>query len=199
MLVELLTALLFLFIWLRYGVDIKTLVYWGLTTSLLVGSFIDIDAMIIPDRITIGGMAAGLVLSALFPALHGMQTALGGLLESLLGLVVGVVWFWVVAKAGTWFFQREAMGMGDVKLLGAIGAFLGWEAVVFSVLVSSIVGACVGLTLVLTGKKQMQSRIPYGPYLALAAVLWVLGGFALWEMLIGFAAPTVSQMPGPGL
>ena len=71
---------------------------------------------------------------------------------------------------------REAMGLGDVKFMGAIGAFLGWQAVIFSLVVSSFVGALVGLSLVLAGKRALSSRLPYGPYIALAAALWVFAG-----------------------
>ncbi len=71
---------------------------------------------------------------------------------------------------------REAMGLGDVKFMGAIGAFLGWRGVVFSLIVSSFVGALVGLTLVLMRRRDLSSRLPYGPYLALAAALYMFAG-----------------------
>jgi leader peptidase (prepilin peptidase)/N-methyltransferase len=71
---------------------------------------------------------------------------------------------------------REAMGLGDVKFMGAIGAFLGWQAVIFSLVVSSFIGAIVGLGLVVTGKRALSSRLPYGPYIALAAAVWVFAG-----------------------
>lgn len=71
---------------------------------------------------------------------------------------------------------REAMGFGDVKFMGAIGAFLGWPAVVFSLMVSSIIGSLVGLTLILLGKRAWSSRLPYGPYIALAAAIWIFKG-----------------------
>ena len=84
------------------------------------------------------------------------------------------------------------MGFGDVKLLGAIGAFLGWKAVLFTIMISSLAGSIVGITLVVTKQKAMQSRIPYGPYIALAAVIWILWGPALWDGYLNlFPTPTV--------
>jgi leader peptidase (prepilin peptidase)/N-methyltransferase len=71
---------------------------------------------------------------------------------------------------------REAMGLGDVKFMGAIGAFLGWHAVIFSLVVSSLIGSLVGVTLVALRKRGLSSRLPYGPYIAAAAVLWIFAG-----------------------
>ena len=78
---------------------------------------------------------------------------------------------------------REAMGFGDVKFMGAIGAFLGWKSVVFSLMVSSVIGSVVGLTLILIRKREWSSRLPYGPYIALAAAIWIFGSNHLFEML----------------
>jgi leader peptidase (prepilin peptidase) / N-methyltransferase len=80
---------------------------------------------------------------------------------------------------------REAMGLGDVKFMGAIGAFLGWQAVVFSLMVSSMIGAAVGLTLVALRKQAWSSRLPYGPYIAMAATLWVFAGNRILELWLG--------------
>jgi leader peptidase (prepilin peptidase) / N-methyltransferase len=74
---------------------------------------------------------------------------------------------------------REAMGLGDVKFMGAIGAFLGWRAVIFSLVISSLIGSLVGLTLVVLRKRGLSSRLPYGPYIAVAAALWIFAGPAL--------------------
>jgi leader peptidase (prepilin peptidase)/N-methyltransferase len=71
---------------------------------------------------------------------------------------------------------REAMGMGDVKFMAAIGAFLGWPATVFALMVSSMLGALVGVLLILLGKRAWSSRLPYGPYIAFGAVLWMFAG-----------------------
>jgi leader peptidase (prepilin peptidase) / N-methyltransferase len=76
---------------------------------------------------------------------------------------------------------REAMGLGDVKFMGAIGAFLGWKAVIFSLVVSSFIGAMVGVALIVTSKRGLSSRLPYGPYIAMAAAIWIFFGPDLLE------------------
>lgn len=85
-------------------------------------------------------------------------------------------------------FPREAMGFGDVKFMAAIGAFLGWKAVVFTLMASSMIGAAVGILLIAVGKQAWSGRLPYGPYLALAAMIWIFGGYRLvnwWLMMRG--------------
>lgn len=81
---------------------------------------------------------------------------------------------------------REAMGLGDVKFMGAIGAFLGWQAVLFTVAVSSAIGAVVGLTMIALGMRERSKYLPYGPYLAAAAALWIFFGPQLWRMMFGW-------------
>jgi leader peptidase (prepilin peptidase)/N-methyltransferase len=76
---------------------------------------------------------------------------------------------------------REAMGFGDVKFMGAIGAFLGWQATVFSLMLSSVLGSVVGLVLIAIGRREWSSRLPYGPYIAAATVFWIFGGKDLFE------------------
>jgi leader peptidase (prepilin peptidase)/N-methyltransferase len=71
---------------------------------------------------------------------------------------------------------REAMGLGDVKFMGAIGTFIGWQGVIFSLMLSSMIGAAVGVTLIAMRRRQWSSRTPYGPYIALAAVIWIFSG-----------------------
>jgi leader peptidase (prepilin peptidase)/N-methyltransferase len=81
-------------------------------------------------------------------------------------------------------FPREAMGLGDVKFMACIGSFLGWQSVLFSLFVSSIVGALIGVGLIAIGKREWSSRLPYGPYIALAAALWIFGGQHLWARFL---------------
>lgn len=81
---------------------------------------------------------------------------------------------------------REAMGLGDVKFMAAIGAFLGWKAVVFSLMVSSVMGSLVGITAIALGRREWSSRLPYGPYIAMAAALWLFGGREFASRWIGY-------------
>ena len=87
------------------------------------------------------------------------------------------------ATTGQLTLPREAMGLGDVKFMAAIGAFLGWPAVVFSIGVSSMIGSVVGLTLIALKKHERFGRMPYGPFITVAAVIWMFGGYKLWEMM----------------
>lgn len=179
-LVEALTGFLFAWVYYLYGFSFLTLCYWLVTFGLLLGTFIDFEYMIIPDRVSWGGMILGLFLSPLVPELHGAQTALEGFKSSALGAAVGFGLLYGVMVFGTWIFKKDAMGFGDVKLMGAIGAFMGWEAVLFTLMVSSLIGSVVGISLIIKFGREWQSRIPYGPYIAMAAMIWLLGGYTWW-------------------
>jgi len=201
-LVEILVAILFLLAWLKFDitmgprplglVPITSMalvpVYCLVVMGLVLGTFVDFDHMIIPDRVTLGGIVCGLVASALVPALHGETSILRSLMWSGIGAAAGWGLLWGVAMLGEFIFKKEAMGFGDVKLMGAIGAFFGWKAILFTVMVSSLAGSVVGISFILLGKKELQSRIPYGPYLSLAALLWMYWGSTWWDLYIGFLA-----------
>jgi len=191
-LVELLTAMVFLAIFMKWAAPaamhmlpiphpLLIPVYWLFLSGLILGTFVDFEHFIIPDSVSIGGMVAGPILSALVPVLHGKELWWQGLLSSCIGLAAGFGLLNAVAWIGTKAFKKEAMGFGDVKLMGAIGAFLGWEAVLFTVFASSVLGSVVGLVLIIFGGVKMQSRIPFGPYLSVAAAVWVFWGPALLE------------------
>ena len=92
---------------------------------------------------------------------------------------------YLAAEVESLTLPREAMGLGDVKFMAAIGAFLGWKATLFSLMFSSVLGAVVGLGLIALGRQHLSGRLPYGPYIAVAATGWVFGGSALWERLFG--------------
>jgi leader peptidase (prepilin peptidase)/N-methyltransferase len=92
----------------------------------------------------------------------------------------------VSANADVITLPREAMGMGDVKFLAGIGAFLGWGGALFTIFASSLIGGLIGLTLVAVGNRGWGRRLPYGPYLALGALVWVFGGSGLLNWYIQF-------------
>lgn len=190
-LVELLTAMTFLAVFMKWAAPaalhmqpivhpLVVPVYWLFLGGLILGTFVDFEHFIIPDSVTIGGMVAGPILSTLVPALHAKSVWWQSLLSSCTGLLVGFCLLNAIAWLGTKAFKKEAMGFGDVKLMGAIGAFLGWEAVLFTVFVSSLLGSVSGLLLIAFGGIKMQSRIPFGPYISAAAAIWVFWGQALF-------------------
>ncbi|MGA1192981.1 MAG: prepilin peptidase [Kiritimatiellia bacterium] len=185
-LVELLTGVLFLAVYNRYGLDWSTLMFWVMAAGLVVGTFVDFDHMIIPDSVSIGGMFFGVVASAIVPAIHGVDAASAAAMRSAIGLVAGFGSLWLVSVVGKWAFKKDAMGFGDVKLMGAIGALTGVTGVIYTVLISSLFGTVVGVALILFGGRAWQSRIPFGPYLAMGAMSWVLGGDALWNWYVDF-------------
>jgi leader peptidase (prepilin peptidase)/N-methyltransferase len=197
LLIETLTAFLFTMVWLQYGLSIYTPIYWIVIAGLVVATFIDFEHYIIPDRISLGGIALGLIVSFILPELHSFNTLFSqttrwqGLIQSAIGVVSGAGTLWMVAIIGRMIFKKDAMGLGDVKLLGAIGAFLGWRAVVFTIVISSFVGSIVGITLIIFGGREWQSKIPYGPYIALAAILWIFFGPDFWNAYIDFMTPAL--------
>lgn len=193
-LVEMLTAVLFLAVWNQYGWDPRTLVYLVMVSGLLLGTFVDLEHYIIPDRVSLGGMVTGLAFSALVPALHQEPDAGSALVASFIGLVAGAGSLFLVGELGRWLLKKDAMGLGDVKLLGGIGAYLGWSGVLFTVLVSSLIGSVVGITLILSGKREWQGRLPYGPFLAMGALAWIFGGRDLWAAYVEWIT---GVSPGP--
>jgi len=198
-LVELLTALLFLAVFMKWATPhaIHMLpitqpfivpVYWLFLAGLILGTFVDFEHFIIPDSVTIGGMLVGPILCALVPSLQSQDVWWRGLLSSCIGLATGFGLLYAVAWIGEKAFKKEAMGFGDVKLMGAIGAFLGWQATLFTVFLSSLLGSICGLLLIALGGAKMQSRIPFGPYLSAAAMIWVFWGPALFHAYLKLLA-----------
>jgi leader peptidase (prepilin peptidase) / N-methyltransferase len=280
--IELLTAGLFFALWELHGWPLAP-IYAIFTALLIAATFIDIDFLIIPDEITIGGTLLGVLLAMLVPSLVGATTFWQGGLYSLFGAALGFGLLWLVVEAGklafgkkkrnfpgptpfTWTRQndtaefdfngerlpweeifsresdelilecdplippggstpvtrltfrydrlrwsggeanldhldslsgvvhrviipREAMGFGDVKFIAAIGAFLGWKAVLFTIFASSIVGCFFGLGILALSRGKAAPLIPFGPFLALGALLWMLGGSALWDWYLGILRP----------
>ena len=151
----------------RFGGTAVTYVYCLLFSALVVVSFIDLDHMIVPDRITLPGMALGLVVGTLL--LPRWWDSIGGL-----ALGGGMLYF--MAWISPYLFGKEGMGGGDIKLLAMIGAFLGWQQVLLTVIVGGIVGAGVGVALIGARIMTRGAYIPFGPFLSLGAVVAMLYG-----------------------
>jgi leader peptidase (prepilin peptidase)/N-methyltransferase len=278
--VELLTGIAFLSCWLKFGDANHPLPSLALAlvcavflAGLICATFIDFEHFIIPDEITLGGIVVGFAASFLLPSLQGAHTPGEGMVNSLLGAVIGAGVIYGILRLGKLLFgrqklllppdtkiiftetavclpdreipyedifyrksdkivlraqtvelvdrcyrdvvvrlspsvlqigdekispddvdcleavsseivlPREAMGLGDVKFLGAIGAFIGWQGAIFSLMVSSMIGAAVGIVLILLRRREWSSRMPYGPYIAAAAVLWLIGGQKFFHAL----------------
>ena len=162
-------------------------VHMALISALLVSSVIDFKTKEIYTVITNGGMVLGVVLCTFFPALQSQSHTpawsdnehLNGLLGSLLGLVVGGGMIWVTAVLGKLAFRREAMGFGDVLLVGMIGAVLGWPGAVLTYFLAPFFGLVFGLWQYL---RHREHEVPYGPFLSMAAVLVMLtqGEIVAW-------------------
>ncbi|MES2802952.1 MAG: prepilin peptidase [Bdellovibrionota bacterium] len=166
-LVEFLIALLWLVVFHLYGVSWLTLEYFILVFGLVVGSFIDLDHMILPDEITLGGCALALIGAAINPEREFM--------ESFLGFLFGGGVLWLVAYVYYVFTGREGLGGGDIKLLAWIGALLGWRAIPFVILSSSVFGSIIGLYVSRHSEDKLKAVIPFGPFIALGAILYILG------------------------
>ena len=156
-------------------------VYIVFAGGLILGTFVDFEFMEIPDSVSIGGTVAGLVFSALVPAMHGTTVWHRSLLAAALAAALGAGVLWVVGWLGEKAFKKEAMGLGDVKLMGAVGAFLGWQGVLFTIVGGALAGSIVGIVLILSRRTQLQGHIPFGPYLSLAALVWIYWGPVLWQ------------------
>lgn len=166
-LVELLTAGLFLTCWLLFP-PAKALIGMGFVSVLICATFIDLDHLIIPDVFTIGAAIVGVLLSGLVPSLHGFGEELapvGSLragLASLQGVLIGsglVLWIALLAET---VLKKEAMGFGDVKFVGAIGAFCGWPGAVFAVFGGAVVGT-IWLAVALTWRRITGRTSPVAP------------------------------------
>ncbi len=166
-LVEFLVAVLFALTIYFYDVSWLSLEYLILVLGLVIGSFIDFDHMILPDEITLGGIVLGLIGAWLNPERL--------FLDALLGVLFGGGILWLVAYIYFVFTGREGLGGGDIKLLGWLGALLGWKAIPFIILTASISGSVVGLLVSRQKSEGLKTMIPFGPFLALGALLYLFG------------------------
>lgn len=160
-------AVLFAAVVFIYGQTWLTLEYLILVFGLVTASFIDYDHMILPDEITLGGLALALIGAALNPERE--------FLDAVYGVLFGGGILWLVAYVYFVATGRDGLGGGDIKLLAWLGALLGWRSIPFIILSSSIVGSVVGLLMSRKTEDGLKTMIPFGPFLALGALLYIFG------------------------
>ncbi|MFP4156501.1 MAG: prepilin peptidase [Opitutales bacterium] len=204
--IELLTGLLFLAAWWVHppGVAVIGMLF---ISFLICATFIDLDHMIIPDRFSVGGMVLGVVLSFCFPALHGFEgmwlvAGVQSGVTAMIGALVGAGLVYWILVLGEIVFRKPAMGEGDVKFVGFIGAFCGWQGAVFSMFGGAFIGSVILLPLLLasrlfgarsspaapaqgesgdppgeggTEELQLGAQVPFGPMLAVGGLIYFLG------------------------
>lgn len=177
--VELLSGILTVALFLTFGLNEKFAGYMFLTSGLIVATFVDFELQEIPDQVTISGIIAGAIFAALFPSILGASSWVGGLVSSIVGMIAGGGSIYLMGFFGELVFKKEAMGGGDVKLLAMVGAFLGWKLALVTFFVAPIFGAVVGIALKIKDGREI---IPYGPYLSLATLVSIFWG----EKILGF-------------
>lgn len=179
-LVEAAMAVFSALLFLHYGPSVEYGRLFVFFAGLLVIIFIDIHHQIIPDRISLPGVVLGFVTSFFSEQITWQQSGLGLLLGG--GVLYLVAWtYFTLAK-------RDGMGGGDIKLLAMIGAFLGWQSLLYVVFSSSLSGSIVGIIAMVRQGKGGKTRIPFGPFLAFGAMTWVLFQeqiVTLWQLYLG--------------
>ncbi len=170
-LVELFTGLVSAVVGWRLGVGIETLAALVLSWSLIAACGIDVGHKLLPDSITLPLLWLGILLA--------LGEVFVPLEDSVIGAAAGYLSLWSVFMLFKLVTGKEGMGFGDFKLLAALGAWTGWQMLLVIVLLSSIVGAAVGITMILLKRSERGTQIPFGPYLAAAGWITLLWGESL--------------------
>ena len=140
---------------------------------------IDLEHKILPDRITLPGIVAGLIFSLVLPP---------GIVSALIGTLVGGGVLWLIGEAYYRYAGQEGMGGGDVKMLAMVGAFLGWKLVVVTLFLSSVAGSVIGMLVIAAGRGGMKHALPYGTFIALGALVASLFGEQIVAWYLGLYA-----------
>ena len=171
-------------------------VYLLVTGALIAASFMDLELRIIPNSITIGGILLAPVLSVAVPHLHYypafgrmfpffiQDTVLGPLSACGVGMITGAGLTWFSGVIGKLLFHREAMGLGDVKFMAALGGILGWQQIILVFFMAAIIGAVVGIIHIIRTKEH---HMPFGPFLSIAALIAMHATDKILDTLLMFS------------
>ncbi len=170
-LVEGLTGLLFVLSVARFGPTVQAASSLLLVSALVIIAFVDLDHQIIPNVITLPGIPLGL--------LAGLIDGGPLILDRILGALTGAGFLYLVLLYGGALYGQDAMGEGDLNLMALVGAFLGWKGVIITLLVGCLSGSLVGMTLIALRRLGRRQHIPFGPFLALGALVSLFWGDAL--------------------
>ncbi|MCX5678389.1 MAG: prepilin peptidase [Candidatus Omnitrophica bacterium] len=185
--VELATALILTVLFVIFGMTSKFFAYSTMACALIVATFVDFEIQEIPDQVSLGGLAAGIALSFLFPSIMDSVSRMHALAGSLAGALTGGGSIFILKIFGTLVFKNKikelgigsAMGDGDIKLMAMIGAFLGWKLVLLTFFIAPFLGSVPGI---ISKIRSGSETIPYGPFLSMAAMISVFFGNKILSM-----------------
>ncbi len=192
--VELLTSGVFLWTYLRYGLSVNTAAVLMLMSVLIIVFFIDVDHMIIPDRLVVVGLIGGVLIyiyARIAPGAGWPGFTLQGepdmvkWYEPIIGMLSSTLFLFLVSIVGLLVYKNDgAMGMGDVKIFLPIGLILGWKLSLMTLFGAVIMGGMVGIFLLVTKRKDRKAAIPFGPYIIISAFIMSLYGYQLLDWYI---------------
>jgi len=175
--VEVLTGALAVALFLRLGPTLAFAGYFAFAAALVVITFIDLDHQIIPDVISLPGIVVGLAFSLVSPLVTPFDALVGALAGG--GTLLAVAWLYKT------FRGQEGMGGGDIKLLAMIGAFLGWKSIFVTLFVGSVIGSIIGVIVMLYEGADTKLAIPFGPFLAGGALVYLFWGDRILAFYFG--------------
>lgn len=176
--IELITGLVSVSLFKLYGLTPASLIYFILIASLIVVAWIDMDFYIIPDTISLPGIVIGFLSSVFILNLNWLDSLVGILLGG--GSLLSIALIYKIIR------NKEGMGMGDVKLLAMIGAFLGWRSIIFIIIASSFLGSIIGAAYLMFSKEDSSKQIPFGPFISIATILYIFFGKQIINSYINY-------------
>lgn len=179
-LVELLTGILFLFVYWHFGMTLAAPIYMLLIAGLVLVTFVDLTDWTIPNEVTYPGIPLGILLGVVGMAYPASGLIVTSVFDAMIGAAIGGGILYALDKIALAVWKKPGMGFGDVKLLAMLGAFFGWKSIFVIIMISSFLGSIVGVTLIAIQRKKGESGkghyLPFGPYLAAAGVLFLFFG-----------------------